>query len=459
MTIQDVVREASLGEVGLSADECLKCNVCTTVCPVARVTDMFPGPKYVGPQSQRFRLATTLPPQGPSTPIVPSPDATVDYCSGCGWCTIACPADVKIAEMNNRARASMKAGHRPRFRDWLLGQTDLVGRLGVATAPLANWSLHNRLFRWLIERVVGIHRKAPLPLFARHTLRSRLAADRRAAQRATPVATAAPDPATEPPPDRAVVLFHGCAANYYEPHVALAAIDVLRRNGYETIVPEQVCCGLPRISNGLYESARGRARTNLGSLADYARRGYRIVGTSTSCTHTLKAEYHEMLDLDDDDARVVAGATWDICEFLLDLHEQGRLDTGFGRLDATLPYHAPCQLRGHGIGLPALDLFALVPGLDAIDIDHDCCGVAGTYGLKKEKYDIAMAVGEPLFRKIRESAAPRAACDSETCRWQIELATSTPMKHPIEILAEAYAAADRPAAVSTAARAEATPSR
>jgi glycerol-3-phosphate dehydrogenase subunit C len=448
MTIQDVVREASLGEVGLSADECLKCNVCTTVCPVARVTDMFPGPKYVGPQSQRFRLATTLPPQGPSTPIVPSPDATVDYCSGCGWCTIACPADVKIAEMNNRARASMKAGHRPRFRDWLLGQTDLVGRLGVATAPLANWSLHNRLFRWLIERVVGIHRKAPLPLFARHTLRSRLAADRRAAQRATPVATAAPDPATEPPPDRAVVLFHGCAANYYEPHVALAAIDVLRRNGYETIVPEQVCCGLPRISNGLYESARGRARTNLGSLADYARRGYRIVGTSTSCTHTLKAEYHEMLDLDDDDARVVAGATWDICEFLLDLHEQGRLDTGFGRLDATLPYHAPCQLRGHGIGLPALDLFALVPGLDAIDIDHDCCGVAGTYGLKKEKYDIAMAVGEPLFRKIRESAAPRAACDSETCRWQIELATSTPVKHPIEFLAEAYAVADRPASAA-----------
>jgi glycerol-3-phosphate dehydrogenase subunit C len=442
MTIQDIVREASFGEVGLSADECLKCNVCTTVCPVARVSDLFPGPKYVGPQAQRFRLATTLPPQGRLTPLVATPDATVDYCSGCGWCTIACPADVKIAEMNNRARATMKAGHRPRFRDWLLGQTDLIGRLGVPFAPLANWTLHNRPIRWLLERVVGIHRQAPLPLFARRTLRSRLDAERRASGRGARVA------AVEPPPDRAVVLFHGCAANYYEPHVALAAIDVLRRNGFETIVPEQVCCGLPRISNGLYESARGRARTNLGSLADYARRGYRIVGTSTSCTHTLKAEYREMLDLDDDDARAVAEATWDICEFLLDLHDHGRLDLGFGRLDATLPYHAPCQLRGHGIGLPALDLFALVPGLEAIDLDHDCCGVAGTYGLKKEKYDIAMAVGEPLFRKVREAAAPRVACDSETCRWQIELATSTPVKHPIEFLAEAYAVADRPASAA-----------
>ena len=85
MTIQDIVHDATFGEVGLSADECLKCNVCTTACPVARVTDLFPGPKYVGPQAQRFRLATTLPSGGASTPRLTSPDATVDYCSGCGW--------------------------------------------------------------------------------------------------------------------------------------------------------------------------------------------------------------------------------------------------------------------------------------------------------------------------------------------------------------------------------------
>jgi glycerol-3-phosphate dehydrogenase subunit C len=440
MTIQELVREAAaeadggrdtFAEVALSADECLKCNVCNTVCPVARVTDLFPGPKYVGPQAQRFRLATMMPPQGPGALRADSPDATVDYCSGCGMCTIACPADVKIAEMNSRARAELKAGHRPRFRDWLLGQTDLVGRLGVMFAPLANWTLRNRLIRWLIERVVGIHRNAPLPVFARRTLRARLG--RRGL---------APSP--EPPPERAVVLFHGCAANYYEPGVALAAIDVLRRNGFETIVPEQVCCGLPFIGNGLYAHARSRARTNIPTLGEYARRGYRIVATSTSCGHTLKAEYREMLDIDDDEARAVAEATWDICEFLLDLHDQGRLDTNFGRLDETLPYHAPCQLRGHGIGLPALDLFALVPGLTAVDLDHDCCGVAGTYGLKKEKYDIAMAVGDPLFRRVRDAGATRAACDSETCRWQIERATATPMKHPVEIIAAAYAAATHP---------------
>ena len=85
-----------------------------------------------------------------------------------------------------------------------------------------------------------------------------------------------------------------------------------------------------------------------------------------------------------------------------------------------------------------------MPGLQAIDLDHDCCGVAGTYGLKKEKYDIAMAVGDPLFRRVRAEAAAgatRAACDSETCRWQIEMATEIPIRHPVEILAAAYVAA------------------
>ena len=334
----------------------------------------------------------------------------------------------------------------------MIGSTalGLTGWAGVLTAPIANWSLHNRLFRWLIDRFIGIDRRAPLPAFKAPPFRWRLGKRHRSAQLAG-----------APPPERAVVYFHGCAANYYEPHVAAAALEVLERNGYEVIVPPQVCCGLPLISNGLYGAARGRARRNLEVLARYARAGYRIVGTSTSCTHTLKSEYREMLDLDDADARAVADATWDICEFLLDLHDGDNLDTAFGTVAATLPYHAPCQLRSHGIGLPALDLFALVPGLEAIDTDHDCCGIAGTYGLKKEKYDIAMAVGEPLFRKIRSMGATEAACDSETCRWQIAAATGARLRHPVEILADAYRAADvagpkSPARTEPAARSSPT---
>ena len=90
-----------------------------------------------------------------------------------------------------------------------------------------------------------------------------------------------------------------------------------------------------------------------------------------------------------------------------------------------------------------MDLFDLVPGLDAEDLDHDCCGVAGTYGLKEEKHQIALDVGAPLFQRLRERGASEAACDSETCRWHIQQATGTRMRHPVELLAQAYAAAPR----------------
>ena len=107
-------------------------------------------------------------------------------------------------------------------------------------------------------------------------------------------------------------------------------------------------------------------------------------------------------------------------------------------VDMEVPYHAPCQQRGHGVGTPAMELMAMVPGLRATQVDAVCCGVAGTYGLKAEKYDIAMEVGRSLFDQVRASGAGLSVCDSETCRWQIAAATDRPSVHPVEMLHRAY---------------------
>jgi glycerol-3-phosphate dehydrogenase subunit C len=128
------------------------------------------------------------------------------------------------------------------------------------------------------------------------------------------------------------------------------------------------------------------------------------------------------------------------------MHDRGALNTSFGPMPGPLPYHPPCQLKSHGIGTPAMDLFALIPGLTAIDSEHDCCGAAGTYGLKAERWQIAQDVGAELFDKFRRSGATQAACDSETCRWQIEDSSGVRTRHPVEILADAYRAGDAAAA-------------
>jgi glycerol-3-phosphate dehydrogenase subunit C len=142
--------------------------------------------------------------------------------------------------------------------------------------------------------------------------------------------------------------------------------------------------------------------------------------------------------------RLVSGRVRDICEFLVDLHDEGRLRTDFQPLEASVVYHAPCQQQGHGIGKPPLELFELIDGLQVIESEARCCGIAGTYGLKREKYDIAMAVGEPLFQQIRAVQPGLVVCDSETCRWQIHKASGVTSVHPVEILHRAYGLSDAP---------------
>jgi glycerol-3-phosphate dehydrogenase subunit C len=387
-----------------SLDHCVKCTICETFCPYSQVTPLFPGPKYVGPQAERYRAAGR------------SPDASVDYCSGCGICTQVCPQGVKIAEINAQARARLWEERGIPLRNQLIARPSVLGRLGTPVAPLANWALRSRPVRLLADRLLGIHRDAPLPRFAGRTFQ------RWARRHQSPAA------------ERSVVYFHACGTNYYEPALGEMVVAVLEHNGYDVVIPPQDCCGLPLQSNGNFPAARAYVRRLIANLAPYAREGVPIVANSTSCGLMLKREAREILGVDDDDLGVVSDATYDLCEFLLLAHDRGELRTDFRPLALTVPYHAPCQQQGHGLGKPALDLLALVPELRTIETFASCCGVAGTYGLKREKYDIAMKVGAGLFAEIAEAAPDRAVCDSETCRWHIEHATGVRSVHPVEML-------------------------
>jgi glycerol-3-phosphate dehydrogenase subunit C len=314
-----------------------------------------------------------------------------------------------------------KVPFRARLRNNLIARSELAGKAGQPVAPLANAVLSNGLIRRGLDAAIGIHHRAPLPTFAsqrfttwfkRHTRQGKAT--------------------------RKAVYFHGCATQYYEPRVGRAAIHILEANDFEVIVPSQNCCGLPLLSNGEFPAARKYHSNNVRSLVEFARSGIPIVGTSTSCTLTLKEEAPELLDMHDEASQWVARQTFDLSEFLLMLLDQGTLRLDFRPVPLTLGYHIPCQYKGHRLGKPSLELLDLVPGLRVVESGKTCCGVAGTYGYKTEKYDIAQEVGAPLFDFVREVAGPVVLCDSETCRWQIAQSTGVPSIHPVELLAYTY---------------------
>ena len=79
----------------------------------------------------------------------------------------------------------------------------------------------------------------------------------------------------------------------------------------------------------------------------------------------------------------------------------------------------------------------MIPGLQLTMLDSQCCGIAGTYGFKKENYERSQQIGSGVFKQIKEVKPDYVTTDCETCKWQIEMSTGYDVKNPISILAEA----------------------
>ena len=84
---------SSSKEILETMDNCTKCGICHSFCPVANVTKEFPGPKFTGPQTQRFRMIESLEELSP------------DLCNGCGICTSVCPNGVAITDIITLAKS------------------------------------------------------------------------------------------------------------------------------------------------------------------------------------------------------------------------------------------------------------------------------------------------------------------------------------------------------------------
>ncbi|GAL22205.1 anaerobic glycerol-3-phosphate dehydrogenase subunit C [Vibrio maritimus] len=106
-------------------------------------------------------------------------------------------------------------------------------------------------------------------------------------------------------------------------------------------------------------------------------------------------------------------------------------------VNKTIVYHTPCHLERSGDHIFTIELLKMIPGLTVKVLDSECCGLAGTYGYKRENYDVSMEIGKGLFEQINQSDADYAISDCETCRWQIEENTRLSCVHPLSVLVEA----------------------
>jgi len=232
-----------------------------------------------------------------------------------------------------------------------------------------------------------------------------------------------------------VALFSGCTVNFVEPGIGLDTLAVLNLNGIEVLLPDQKCCGVPLHAYGNHTSFEKKAAFNIRSLKSA---GCDTVTPCTSCAHALKEEYPALIN--DPQARENAARTYDVVEYLALLHRRAMLMTAFQRLDIHVLYHAPCHLKSLGRELidERLRLFQQIPGIRLERIDRGCCGMGGTFGMKKKNYAISTAIGSALACGIRESNPDFIITECPGCKMQIEHISGAAVHHPVHLLRLAY---------------------
>ena len=230
--------------------------------------------------------------------------------------------------------------------------------------------------------------------------------------------------------------YTGCFANYYYPEVGQAMVKVLRRNGIEVIVPDQVCCGLPMMAKGNTRAAYKSMEHNTRALGQAISDGYIIITTCSSCGLMIKRDYPRLLG--SEEAKHVSENLYHFSEYLLKLDEIGELDTDFQPIPQTIFYHTPCHLRAQEIDSPTVKLLELIPNITIRHISEECCGMGGAYGYEKVNYQLSKDIAAKLYSEIKENPTDRIVTDCGGCKLQIEAGTGTRVEHPIILLQEAY---------------------
>ncbi|MHC9542389.1 MAG: anaerobic glycerol-3-phosphate dehydrogenase subunit C [Vulcanimicrobiota bacterium] len=384
---------------GKTVDQCLKCTICHTHCPLVAIYPSFPGPKSIGPEIERFRIA------GESIP--PELESLLSYCLNCKRCDLACPHDVMPSSYTMHYKLTSARSAVTALRDWVLAHNVWWGTVGCMAPGPFNTALRMPVSRFFMG-ILGIaprdfpEYKKPYSI-------------RRTKQKGT------------------VVYFPGCFARFNAPEIMEAAEALLSCCGYNVESAPLGCCSIPMLTNSLRSESIKTAERNAHVLVEAIEGGAKIVTTCSSCGLALKQEYRELLE--EEKAEKLASGVFDIFELLAEEgHEPYR--------QASDPiekayYHVSCHLKAQGIGAPAASYLRKHAVKDLIIDDRFCCGISGTFGFKKEKYSLSMEIGSPLFERIKESGASAVITDCSTCTLQIGDGTGLPVIHPVVALRNA----------------------
>ncbi len=404
--------------------DCVHCGLCLTSCPTYRVT----GRETSSPRGRIYLM------RGVAEGKIPLGETVADeayLCLGCRACETACPSGVEFGTLIEKTRAEatqagLRKGWAPKIERFALRQ--VVARRKALSALVAllatgqRFGLDRLVARFLPESLRDA--QALLPPIPRLADRKRL-------------------PAFSPAEGKRrgrVAFFEGCVMPELFGRANRATVSVLTRNGFDVVVPpEQVCCGALHAHSGDPEAAHELAERNLAVFGD--ENVDAIISNSAGCGAALKETEHWLGAA----AKPLATRTRDVLEFL----DAVGLREPTTEVAMRVCYDDPCHLiHAQRVADAPRRVLGAIPGLELVPHRDpgSCCGAAGIYNVTQP--EMSAAVLERKMEALAAAAPDAIVSGNPGCLMQLasgvrQAGLRARVLHPVELLAEAYAASGR----------------
>jgi Fe-S oxidoreductase len=229
-----------------------------------------------------------------------------------------------------------------------------------------------------------------------------------------------------------VLLWADTFTNYFQPHIAAAAFDVLAGAGFRVrVLDRHVCCGRPLYDFGMLDMAKRYLNDSMDALAGELAAGTPIVVLEPSCASVFRDEASNLLPDDPRSAKLKRQVLL-LGEFLV-RHAPGYKPAHTQR---KMLVHMHCHQRAIFNVKDEVAALAAAGGNVKL-LDAGCCGMAGPFGFERRSFEVSQTLGERvLLPAVREADGDTViVADGFSCREQIAQNTDRRAVHLAEVLA------------------------
>ncbi len=344
-------------------------------------------------------------------------------CLSCKACATECPSNVDIATAKAEFLFQYHKSHTPSFADKLFGNSTRNYKMASKFSMLFNALISYPLSSSILKKISGIAPNRSLPLMSINTFSD-----------LTHSAVYQCNTAL-----KEVLLFVDEFSNYLDANIAEDSYILLTKLGYKVTIIDHLDSARALLSKGFLKEAKHATNTNIEYLKDLVSESSPLVGIEPSAILGFRDEYLRLAN-DIDTAKKIAKHSFLIEEFLASEIELGNIKASqFTSASKPIKIHTHCYQKALSNQKVTFDILNLPINYKPTIIPSGCCGMAGSFGFEKDKYELSMEIGElTLFPAVRKALDEvLIAANGTSCRHQIKDGTERIAQHPVSILRQA----------------------